>query len=189
MDSLVTPLAQSLDKFADRKTADRQQLQGKSLPCSVVSTNGAIVTVKFEVNAAPFTLPNVTVPIFGPEYVRHPIKAGDKGFVMTASVSLRGVSGLGSGVADLSRPGNLTALVFMPVGNTNFPPLDPTKWWAYATANCRLSLGDTGARFSGSHADVVVDQSLKVTTAATGTFTSADGKTVTVVAGIVTEIV
>ena len=94
---------------------------GQSLPASVVSRKGGIVTVKFEIAStpnSPYTLMNVTVPIVGSEYVRLPIQAGALGMVMTADAYLGGMSGLGGGVADLSPRGNLSMLVWTPIGNT-----------------------------------------------------------------------
>ena len=48
----------------------------KRLPVSVVSIDptNTIITLKFETDGLPFTLPNVTVPLTGPEYIRYPIK-------------------------------------------------------------------------------------------------------------------
>jgi hypothetical protein len=92
------------------------ELLGKSLPATVVSRQGGIVTVKFEVTG-PYTLPNVTVPMIGSEYIRLPIQPGCPGWLMTADAYLGGMSGLGGGTADLSLQGNLSALVWSPIGN------------------------------------------------------------------------
>lgn len=119
--SQVTPLSNTLPEFARRKAADAIQQTGRSLPCSVVSVSGSIVSVKFEVNSV-FTLPNVTVPVAGPEYIRMPIQPGDKGFVIPADAYLGGVSGIGGGTADLTQLANLTTLVFDPIGNRNWKP-------------------------------------------------------------------
>ena len=122
-----TPLVRSLNRFAENKIADAIAQLGKSLPCSIVSTNGWIVTVKFELTNIPFTLPNVTVPVAYPEYCFIPFQAGDKGEVMTADAYLGGISGLGDGTADLSQLANLSNLVFVPVGNKSWAPTDPNK--------------------------------------------------------------
>jgi hypothetical protein len=90
----------------------------------VVSVNGAIVTIKFEVANAPFTLPQVTIPVATSVYVREPLKAGDKGVCVAADAYLGGVSGLGGGTADLTERANLTALAFQPLGSTSFPSVD-----------------------------------------------------------------
>ena len=141
-DAQKTPLAQALPAFTQAKILDAQQLLGKGLPASVVSVNGAIVTVKFEISSD-YTLPQVTVPLFGPEYIRYPIKAGDKGAVIPFDARLGGVSGLGGGVADLSLPANLTSLVFLPTGNTAWSEVDPTSVTAYGPGG--VVLRDTGS--------------------------------------------
>lgn len=115
-----TPIAQSIIAAAERQVSDAIQRTGRALPASVVSVNGSIVTIKFEVQTQDFTLPNVTVPLFGPEYIRYPIKAGDKGVCVAADARLGGVTGLGGGVAGLTTPANLAALWFMPLGNASW---------------------------------------------------------------------
>lgn len=127
----------SMSRFSEAKIADAIHLLGKALPCSIAKvTNGGIVVVKFEVDAAPFTLPQVTVPIATCMYNVPPLQVGDKGFVTTADVRLGGVTGLGSGAAKLSRPANLTALVFVPLGNAD--------WEASPDANAYLIQGPNG---------------------------------------------
>jgi hypothetical protein len=123
--SQKTPLSNTLNEFARRKAADAIQQTGRSLPATVVSAKGSIVTVKFEITNTVFTLPNVTIPLFGPEYIRYPIQTGDKGFVVAADAYLGGMSGLGGGTADLTQLANLAALVFFPIGNTSFFAVDP----------------------------------------------------------------
>ena len=107
----------------------------KRLPVSVVSIDptNTIITLKFETDGLPFTLPNVTVPLTGPEYIRYPIKPpmmmqggqggggsgggsggsgssqqgqmmpGDFGFVTSADTNIGNMSGLGP-----STPANFT---------------------------------------------------------------------------------
>lgn len=131
-----TPFARSLNRFAEQKAAEAIQLTGRALPCSVVSVSGSIVTVKFEVDSKPFTLPNVTVPVGTPEYVRLPIQAGDKGVVLSSDAYLGGVSGLGGGTADLSIRANLSCLVFFPISNKG--------WSAAVDANALCLYGPDG---------------------------------------------
>lgn len=120
--SLKKPLGQSLNALATKRAEDSIQLLGKALPASVVAVNkaGTIVTVKFELGAIPFTLPQVRMPVLTSEYVRLPIAAGCRGFVIPADAYLGGMSGLGGGVADLTLQSNLGALVFAPIGNLGF---------------------------------------------------------------------
>lgn len=118
-----TPLVRTLNRFVESKATDAELGLGKSLPCSVTEVvSSGVVKVKFEVQSSPLgaTLPDATVPVAWPEYVRYPVQVGDKGFVVAADAYLGGVSGLGGGVASLVRQGNLAALAFQPLGNTNW---------------------------------------------------------------------
>lgn len=122
-----TPLARTLNAFAEKKIRGAMALLGNVLPAQIVSVSNSIVTVKFLLAAttnSPYTLPNVTVPIAGPEYVRMPTQIGDKGVVIPSDVYLGGVSGLGGGTADLSLQANLSSLIFLPIGNKNFSATD-----------------------------------------------------------------
>jgi hypothetical protein len=120
-----TPLNNSLNIFADGKIDAANSMNGKSLPCSVVSVQGAMITVKFELKTTTtYTLPQVTVPLAGAEYIRYPIKEGDKGFVTSASASLSAMSGQGDNASSLVLQGNLSALVFIPFGNVDWSQVD-----------------------------------------------------------------
>jgi hypothetical protein len=121
-----TPLAFSLEIAAQRKVQDAIALTGRSLPAQVVSVDGTgtIVTVKLLVQTNLFTLPNVQCPVATSQFARAPIGPGVQGVVWSMDTYIGGVSGLGGGNADLSLPGNLSALIFIPVGNTGFSPTD-----------------------------------------------------------------
>jgi hypothetical protein len=99
------------------------QVLGKALPCSVTAVSGSIVTVKFLVTSG-YTLPTVTVPMIGSEYSRPPIQIGCKGLVRPADARLGGITGLGGGIADLSLPANLSALVFEPISSKDWSTTD-----------------------------------------------------------------
>lgn len=128
------------------------------MPCSVVSVEGAIITVKFEIQDAVLTLPNVTVPLFGPEYIRYPIQKGDKGVVFSCDAYIGGMSGQGGGVAGLTQPSNLSALVFFPIGNVNWVTVDPQSVVVYgpngvvlrdAGSACTFTLTPSGITITG----------------------------------------
>ncbi|OKP31368.1 phage baseplate protein [Serratia fonticola] len=106
-------------------------LDGKGWPCHVTAVNGSIVTVMFDILPGNYNLPEVTIPVFGPEYIRYPIQVGDEGVTIPLSVSIRNVTGLGVGLPDLSTPPSLTALFFMPVGNINWEAVDPDQVTIY----------------------------------------------------------
>jgi hypothetical protein len=136
------PMARALNIFAQRRIEDAMQLLGQQLPARVIGVSGSIVTVAFEITS-PFTLPSVTMPIAGSQYVRCPTQVGDKGFVVAADAYLGGVSGLGGGTADLTLPANLSALVFVPVGNKTWPaPIDPNALELWGPAGVILRNGD-----------------------------------------------
>ena len=125
------PLTQSLNRFAAKRIAEADQLLGRSLPCSVVSVvSSMVVTVKLEIKSI-FTPPTITVPVAGSEYARQPVQAGCKGFLVPADAQLGAMSGLGSGVADLTIPANLSACVFVPFGNTNLFAVDTNSYVIY----------------------------------------------------------
>ncbi|HEY0181265.1 MAG TPA: hypothetical protein VGC09_00520 [Rhodopila sp.] len=121
---LKTPLGRSLDQFAHRKVLHGIRSLGQALPCEIVTVNGALVEVKFEVQSG-FTLPNIVVPTSNSRYIRQPFQPGDQGVVFPADARVSGITGQGGGTADLSQPGNLTALTFFPISNTANPPPDP----------------------------------------------------------------
>ena len=114
----------SMNRFAERKVEDALQKAGKVLPASVVKQDGNMITVAFELRDIPYVLPQVTIPLFGPQYIRYPMQPGDKGIVIPADTYLGGVSGQGGGIADLTPPANLSALVFLPISNTEWEPVD-----------------------------------------------------------------
>ena len=114
----------NMNRFAEQKFNEAFQAAGKILPASIVEQNGNMVTVAFELHDTPYVFPNVTIPLFGPQYIRYPMQPGDKGIVIPADTYLGGVSGQGGGIADLTPPANLSALVFLPISNTEWEPVD-----------------------------------------------------------------
>lgn len=135
MNGQKTPFNLSINRHVEKKSDEIVDLKkAKALPCSVTAVNqtvgGVIVTVKFEVNTG-YTMPEVTIPHFGGEWIRYPVQIGDKGIAIPSDTRLNDISGIGSGVADLTTKGNLTGLVFMPIGNAN---------WSSPTSQLKLEL-------------------------------------------------
>jgi hypothetical protein len=128
---LKNPDHRTSQQMAQKQVLDAFYLDGKALPCHVTAVNGALITVVFDVSDI-HTLPSITVPLFGPEYIRYPIKATDLGVVMPCDASLSYTSGQGGGISDLSQPGNLEALYFMPVGSKLWVTVDPAQVTLYA---------------------------------------------------------
>ncbi|SMG37153.1 hypothetical protein [Cedecea sp. NFIX57] len=133
----------NMHNFADQKIASAMQMAGKVLPASVVEQSGKMVTVSFLLQDIPWTLPQVTIPLFGPQYIRYPMQKGDKGIVIPANTYLGGVSGLGGGTADLTPPANLSALVFLPVSNTEWQNVDYNVLTMYGPEG--VTLRDSGS--------------------------------------------
>ncbi|EPT3171742.1 TPA: hypothetical protein PXM49_001473 [Yersinia enterocolitica] len=114
----------NITQFTENKISEAMESAGKVLPVTVISQSGRMVTVSFNLTNIPYTLPQVTIPIFGPQYIRYPMQPGDRGIVIPADTYLGGVSGQGGGTADLTPPANLSALVFLPISNTEWDSVD-----------------------------------------------------------------
>ncbi|MDE2104415.1 MAG: hypothetical protein KGL39_44665, partial [Patescibacteria group bacterium] len=108
-------LQKQFNRNAIRRAQEAIQSTGNALPCHVVKVSGSIVTVAFDVNATPWTLPQVTIPKAESSWIRMPTQVGDKGVTMPADAYLGPTAGFSTGVSDLTQPGNLSALVFVPV--------------------------------------------------------------------------
>jgi hypothetical protein len=121
---LTTPIQSSFNSGVDKKINDSNQILPQQLPCHVVSVVGSIVTVSFDISSG-YTLPQVTMPVVGFQYIRYPIKIGDAGVALSASANISGQTGLGAGTANLSLQANLASLVFIPLGNINWFSVDP----------------------------------------------------------------
>ncbi len=176
-------LQQKLNRAAHNKAVAAIQQTGRALPCSVTAVNGSFVTVRFEVQGA-YTLPPLTLPKAEGAWLRSPTQPGDVGLTLPADASLGGISGLGSGVAQLgTNEGNLGTLVWVPVAATGFsaPPRSGIAW-----AN-----GPHGARIGDSANVAYVDANPDIGTVTihaggqTWTFTSMG---LTLATGIVAEL-
>ncbi len=119
--------ASAAQKTATLKALDQIHNLGKEFPASVVNVDPtkAIITIKFETDGS-YTLPQVTIPLDGPEYIRYPIRVGDKGVVRSGSVNISNMSGLGTSAspASFNWQANLAALIFHPIGNKNWTAAD-----------------------------------------------------------------
>jgi hypothetical protein len=123
------------------------QQNGFSLPCHVVKVDGAMITVAFDVQSI-YSLPQVTVPLFGPEYVRYPIKDGDLGVLIPIDTSIGFTAGTAPRPPNLSpysQAGGLEGLFFMPTGNKNWVPVDPNQVTVYAPNGVTLRDTNSGA--------------------------------------------
>jgi hypothetical protein len=185
-----TPLSRTLSTFTRQKALDEIAKRGQALPGRVVSVSGPIVTISFEVSG--ITLPQVTMPLFGPEYIRYPVQVGDQGVAFPASVYLGGVSGLGGGTADSRLRANLATLVWFPIANKNWSAVDPNAVTIYGPNGVVLRDSnsqsvETLTPSSVAFATPVVSttQNLSSGTGWSGVFTTTTGLTVTVQDGII----
>ncbi|HEJ8622419.1 TPA: hypothetical protein SMK09_004287 [Klebsiella michiganensis] len=135
--------SKSMNDFAAGKIASAMEMSGKILPATVVQQSGKMVTVSFSLTNIPFTLPQVTIPLFGPQYVRYPMQPGDRGIVIPADTYIGGMSGLGGGVADLTQPANLSALVYLPISHTEWQDVDGKVVTVYGPEG--VTLRDSGS--------------------------------------------
>lgn len=173
-----TPIIEGLNNFASSKINDAFQIYGKALPCSVVKVVGPIVTVKFEIDSS-FTIPQITMPIMGSEYIRLPIQVGCKGVAFPADVYIGGISGLGGGTASFDQRANLATLVFFPVSSKSFSPSDdPNSLVLYGPNGVIIrdigSKSKLSVRTGNVNADTPsfnASQNLTVGTGVTGTIT------------------
>ena len=138
-----TPFNYSLPKTAEAKASKMIQMLGKGLPCTVKAVNGSIITVSFNIISPPYTLYDVTIPMFGPEYIRYPTQIGDKGIVITADFYIGASSGLGGTTGDMTKQAQLTNLVFLPISNTAWSSVDPNAVTIYGPNG--VSLRNTSA--------------------------------------------
>ncbi len=134
----------NMHRFADQKIADAMQMAGKVLPASVVSRSGNMVTVSFLLRDIPYMLPKITIPLFGPQYIRYPMQPGDRGIVIPADTYLGGASGQGGGTADLTPPANLSALVFLPISHTEWENVDGQVLTLYGPEG--VTIRDAGSK-------------------------------------------
>jgi hypothetical protein len=181
-------MAENYAKLAVQKNANQvavnraqQAIQntGRALPCRVVKVSGATVTVAFELNSAPWTLPQITIPKAESPWIRMPTQVGDKGVTMPGDAYLGGVSGLGGGTATLARPGNLSALVFVPVSNKSSPPIDQNAAQVQGPngAIIRTTEGATSSVVTDQNGTTITFGSVSLVINASGITMTAGGQT------------
>lgn len=142
------------DAYLQSRSNDFSWVEGQALPATVTAVEGSIVTVSLTLNASPFVIPGLVVPVIGTEYLRAPIQVGCKGMVISADAYLDAQTGLGSGTPDFTQPANLTALAFVPLGNKGWTSVDGNKLVLYgvnglilqdaASPTCKITLTNEG---------------------------------------------
>lgn len=135
LDGIKTPQADSLNRVAMQRAQDAIISLGQELPCHVVSRQGQMVTVAFDVQWK-YPLPDVTIPIATSFYDWLPIEDGQKGVTRAADADISAVAGTGNGIAQFGQqPANLGALVFAPIANAS---------WETEFQNFRIVQGPDG---------------------------------------------
>lgn len=145
--------------YALAKAAALEAIQsqgGLALPCRVIALNPnnpatgeplgySFVQVQFEVNipytepdgtTGTYTLPPLILPKAEGQWIRSSTQIGDLGMTQALDTSHGGVSGMSPGVPNTGTAyGNLSTLVFVPVGNSGFGAApDPDKPWVNGPA-------------------------------------------------------
>ncbi|EBQ5331023.1 phage baseplate protein [Salmonella enterica] len=136
------PFLRTLSEMMTSSGNQQAELKGRELPCHVVAVNGQIVTVQFDMLPEGINFPEITIPVATFPYIRYPIQPGDMGVTIAADVSLRDVSGLGTGMATLSYSMSLTPLFFVPLANKDWSKEDPRKIVLYGPDGAILKTED-----------------------------------------------
>jgi hypothetical protein len=176
------PLNRSLNQIAHKRALDVIARLGQALPCSVSAVNAdGTLTVSCQVSG-PYTIPKLTVPKAESQWIRTPTQVGDNGVLIPSDSLLNAVSGQGGSAPNITSViGNLSALVFLPVGSKSFP--------AAADPNAVLIYGPNGAVIQGNASGgckiVVTPSGIEITTpgsvaitgnlTVTGTITAGQG--------------
>ena len=167
----------SLNRQARTRAAEAIEAIGKPLPSSVVAINGSLIQVKFEITGpGPWaTLPLLWLPKAESQWLRAPVQVGDVGMVIPAATFLGGISGQGSGVANMGTDyGNLSTLVWVPVAAVSFgAPPDADKAWINGPAGSVVS--DTAQTAATTHSRNKIEHAAApgTTSAVSGVFDGA----------------
>ena len=136
-----------------------------------------MVTVAFEVNSAPWTLPQITIPKAESNWVRMPTQVGDTGITMPADTYIENITGTSTALPKITvQPANLSALVFVPVSRQPSPPQDQNA------AIVQGPNGFIGQTTSGAASSVVTNTSGTTVTFG-GTTLTVDSSGVTITVG------
>lgn len=175
-------LQKTLRRGAQLQALSAIQNTGRALPCRVVAVAGSLVTVAFEMDASPLTLPQITIPKAESPWIRMPTQVGDLGVTMPADAYLGGISGLGGGTATLTRPGNLSALVFVPVSSKDSPPIDQNAAQVQGPNGViiRTTTGTTSQVVTDQNGTTVTYGSTTIVTNGTEIVLTAGGSSITI---------
>lgn len=163
------PFSDSMNRFSEAKALEQIHMTGRALPCSFISwVSEGIALVKFEISST-FTLQKIKAPIYGAQYVRYPIQAGEKGLLIPAAASIASISGQSAGTATLAQPANLSALTFLPIGNTEWQAVDHSVVTMYGPEGVTLRDSSSASTFllTPESITIVTPSSFKATVGST----------------------
>ncbi len=167
-------LQQSLNQVAVARAADAIQKLGSALPCRVVEVTGSLVTVAFEVDSAPWVLPQITIPKLESQWIRTPTQIGDFGLTIPADAFLSNVSGGGGGLPGLQQPGNLGALAWLPVASSGFPGVNINAAYVAGPQGAVIGTSDGNTVITANEAGVTITAAGKTWTFGSAGFTMAN---------------
>ncbi|OYV49882.1 MAG: hypothetical protein B7X10_01600 [Burkholderiales bacterium 21-58-4] len=171
--------SRSLNQVAVNRTADAITAAGKAFPCRVVAVAGSLVTVAFEADLSPATPPQITIPKAEGPWIRSPTQVGDYGLTVPADVFISHISGQGGGTPGLQRPGNLAALVWVPVASKTFGAVNTNAAYVSGPQGAVIETSDGNTVITVAESGVTIKVGGK-----TWTFTAAG---LTISTGVVLE--
>lgn len=171
----------NLNQMAITRAQQAIKSLGRALPCRVTAVTGKIVTVEFQMDTSPWTLPPITIAKAESPWLTHPTQVGDEGMTVPADVYLGGITGLGGGNADIRQRGNLTTLVFLPVGNKSFASIDPNAAQLQGPNGTilRTTAGTTSSVVTNSNGTTITFGATTLVVNAAGITLTVDGQTFT----------
>lgn len=87
---------------------------------TTVTNGNIIVEIAFDSNLS-LNLPNVVMPVFGPQYLRYPIQQGDLGIAVPVRLRLDGTTQMWRKKNDNVNPnGNMQSMVWLPIGGATW---------------------------------------------------------------------
>ena len=152
------PFGRSFQEGARRKVLEHIQLMSGRAPATLMKATdktNTIWMVKFDTDST-YTMPMITVPVHGSEFQRVPYQQGAKGFVGASDFETGNMTGLRStkSPVDFTRPGNLSSMVWHPLGNANFKPaIDPNAHETYGADGGTITHDGTAKSLVKTHAD------------------------------------
>ena len=173
-------IQQSLNPVSTVRAREEIDQDGQGLTCHVIAVSGALVTVAFDV-ISPWTIPQITIPKDEGPYFRNPTQVGDIGLAVPSGIYIGGLSGLGGGIADMVRRGNLSSLRFRTISSKGSPPPNQTQAIAQGPGGFlgQTLDGTSSVNVTGS-GTVVTIGSTTVTVTSSEIVLTAGGNSVTV---------